>query len=573
MGTIRELRGGAVMGVFVVFEGIDGSGKTTLSNGVARLLREGGLRVDHVREGGTFASSVTQAIRELGRDAKNVELTPHAELLLYTTRDVQLLDEATRPALERADVVIADRFLYSAEVLARHGRGLPESDVMPILRAAARGLVPDLVVLVDIDPHLARARRRVAKILKPDPRPSSRKGLAGVGMQHRLREGYLELARREPDRWIVVDNGDANLETLTAELAALIATARGRGVAAAREQAPSPPARRPSSVDGLERAVEAFLKFIDRRSLREPDLAAYFLAGLHGREIDERRQSLAERSPLVIATGLKGMTDEVSIKLRRVLADKAPGPVARSLAPPAGFADGRLLVELSQLVPGDVALALDGRDDAQAWLLRERIFPQAPDAVVSSLRRVDTSRAWTLRGHWLASRGGAAALATYELARAAATSVQGLDDPRAWELRKTARAAAPVPAIESILGLTSETSWKWRHRWVARAPKPVLRSLTGLDDDRAWALREATAPRCKEAIDSIAGLDGERAWALREAHADTWPSTVVKSLGPLGASARGKELVVRQLGRHADNPSLLKHAVAVALGVTSTEEE
>ena len=174
-------------GLFVVFEGIDGSGKTTLSNGVAGLLRERGLRVEHVREGGTFSSTVTQAIRELGRDARNLELTPHAELLLYATRDVQLLDEMTRPALERADVVIADRFLYSAEVLARYGRGLPEADVMPVLKAAARGLLPDLVVLVDIDPHLARARRRVAKILKPDARPSSRKGLAGVGMQRRLR--------------------------------------------------------------------------------------------------------------------------------------------------------------------------------------------------------------------------------------------------------------------------------------------------------------------------------------------------------------------------------------------------
>ena len=112
--------------MFVVFEGIDGSGKTTVSNSVARKLREAGLSVEHLREGGKFSSRVTQAIREFGRDVRNLELVPEAEFFLYVTRDVQLLEEKTRPALGRADVVIADRFLYSAEVLARFGRGLPE---------------------------------------------------------------------------------------------------------------------------------------------------------------------------------------------------------------------------------------------------------------------------------------------------------------------------------------------------------------------------------------------------------------------------------------------------------------
>src|SRR5688500_3392562 len=150
--------------MFVVFEGIDGSGKTTVSNLVAERLRARGLTVEHLREGGKFTSPVTQALREFGRDVRNLDLTPEAEFFLYVTRDVQLLEEMTRPALGRADVVIADRFLYSAEVLARHGRGLDEGYVRPVLEAAARGLTPDLVILVDLDPHLARARRKVAKV-------------------------------------------------------------------------------------------------------------------------------------------------------------------------------------------------------------------------------------------------------------------------------------------------------------------------------------------------------------------------------------------------------------------------
>src|SRR3954463_12504579 len=117
--------------MFVVFEGIDGSGKTTVSNLVAERLRSGGLTVEHLREGGKFSSQVTQSLREFGRDVRNIDLVPQAEFFLYVTRDVQLLEEMTRPALGRADVVIADRFLFSAEVLARFGRGLDEEFVRP----------------------------------------------------------------------------------------------------------------------------------------------------------------------------------------------------------------------------------------------------------------------------------------------------------------------------------------------------------------------------------------------------------------------------------------------------------
>jgi hypothetical protein len=88
----------------------------------------------------------------------------------------------------------------------------------------------------------------------------------------------------------------------------------------------------------------------------------------------------------------------------------------------------------------------------------------------------------------------------------------------------------------------------------------------GIVDLRAWDLREACAARVKEAIDSMIGLDGDRAWVLRDAHADAWPSTVVKSLGPLARTPRGQALVERQLARHPGNISLLKHATAIALG-------
>lgn len=225
------------MAMLVVFEGIDGSGKTTLSNRVAAELRRAGRSVRHAREGGQFASRVTQAIRDVCRDARNLALAPRTELLLYVAREVQLLEEIVRPALSEADVVIADRFIYTAEVLAQHGRGLPAEVVGPIIAAArASGdkrlpaIEPDMVVLVDVDPSVARGRRKIAKIVASDRRSPSRKGLAGSGMQIRLRDGYRALAARDPRRWIVLDNSDADVDAQVARITALILSAQANGV-------------------------------------------------------------------------------------------------------------------------------------------------------------------------------------------------------------------------------------------------------------------------------------------------------------------------------------------------------
>ena len=130
--------------------------------------------------------------------------------------------------------------------------------------------------------------------------------------------------------------------------------------------------------------------------------------------------------------------------------------------------------------------------------------------------------------------------------------------------RELARHAAPVGAIGSLTGLTDELAWPWRERHVARAPRPVLRTIDGLVDERAWQLREAAIDACKEALDSIVGLDDDRAWVLRYRAMDRWPSTVVKSLGPLARRGRGAELLERQLMTYPTDISLLKHAAATA---------
>jgi dTMP kinase len=556
--------------MFVVFEGIDGSGKTTISNRVAEALRAGGLDVAHVREGGKFASDVTQRIRELGRDARNLPMTPRAELMLFVARDVQLLEEAIRPALARRDVVVADRYLYTAEVLACHGRGLPATDVKTMIQAAAGGFEPDVVFLIDVDPHVARARKRVSRLLTPEDRPSSRKGLTGVGLQHRMRDGYRRLAASDPERWLVVDNTDEDLDALVAELTAVVKDVAARGPIAVRE------ARGKRIERGLGKPVEArtpevaetaLRDWIVRRAAREPGLAAYLLGGLAGPTWDPLRAELAKRVPAVIAAGLRGLVDEASWELRAELALRAPGEIARSLVSLAGEDPRawRLREELGVRVPVEVAASLDMRDDERSWAMRHHLWSAAAGRVTASVKRMITPAAWELRERFLAEKGGDAALDDYATAEMIAQSVTGLGDERAWALRKRAFGAAPVPAIQSLAGLVDDArAWKWRTRYLDRGAKVVMASLEGLEDPRAYSLRETVCLKVKESLDSMIGLDGPAAWRIRELTADVWPSTTVKSLGLLARTARGRELVLKILGRHPGHPTLWKHAARLA---------
>ncbi|HMI90530.1 MAG TPA: dTMP kinase [Polyangiales bacterium] len=559
--------------MFVVFEGIDGSGKTTLSSRVAKRLREGGLTVEHLREGGKFSSSVTQAIREFGRDARNLELTPLAEFMLFVTRDVQLLEERTRPALGQAQIVIADRFLYSAENLARYGRGLSEELVRPVLLAAANGLQPDLVILVDVDPHLARARRQAEKRATLVKRPPSRKGLAGVGLQHRMSAGYAALAAAEPERWLVVDN-DGELEANVERVVELLRSAQQRGAptAIARFRAVQPPRRPvPSALPSVAAAFAAFLSWLDARAVREPAVAAYFLSGLHGGEVDARRIALSERVPEALLSASQGLDDAVSWSLREQLAERYPDAAARSLSglPVANARASALRVQLRGFAPLAVLSSYDTLADDEAYRLREALYVEHPALVIGSLNRLDDPRAWALRERFVRERGEGL-FADYEQARLICKSVAWLDGERAWELRKAARETAPVAAIGSISGtMNSDRAWKWRLRWADRAPKTVFGTLRHNQDERSWPLRTRLAPMIKEAIDSIQDLDHAIAWQLREQHADLWPSTVLKSLGPLCHGEQGETLVKRQLARHPGNVSLLKHASAIALGLHS----
>ncbi len=183
-------------GRFISFEGVDGSGKTTQAALLAEWLRGQDFDVVvTVEPGGT---AVGEQIRSILLDHRNRELAPEAELLLYFASRAQNVVEVIRPALARGAIVISDRYTDSTIAYQGYGRGLGEPVVRQLHRIACGDLWPDLTFLLDIEPELGlqRARRRGALDRMDDQAHE---------FHRRVRQGYAELAAREPSRFRVID--------------------------------------------------------------------------------------------------------------------------------------------------------------------------------------------------------------------------------------------------------------------------------------------------------------------------------------------------------------------------------
>ena len=189
-------------GRFITFEGIEGSGKSTQIVLLQHHLQSSGMRVALTREPG--GTAIGDQIRKILLDPANTALDPAAELLLYAASRAQHLREVILPALRDGMVVLCDRFSDATLAYQGYGRGLDIGMIFELDRLVTAGMRPDLTLLFDIEAAAGVARahgRNRDRGLEAEARFENEE----IAFHERVRQGYLTLSRREPERIRVVD--------------------------------------------------------------------------------------------------------------------------------------------------------------------------------------------------------------------------------------------------------------------------------------------------------------------------------------------------------------------------------
>lgn len=207
------------MACFITFEGIEGCGKTTQLQILAQNLRARGHLVTETREPG--GCPIADRVREILLDAENSAMTPMTELLLYAAARAQHVAEVVVPALSAGRIVLCDRFTDATVAYQGYGRGLDQAVIADLGRLATGGIRPELTVLVDCPVEVGIARA-MSRINSSQGAREERFELESLQFHQRVREGYLSLAEREPDRFIVIDGAGSIEKTGSAIAEALL---------------------------------------------------------------------------------------------------------------------------------------------------------------------------------------------------------------------------------------------------------------------------------------------------------------------------------------------------------------
>ena len=199
--------------MFITFEGPDGSGKTTQIRKLIPVLQEKGLDIVHTREPG--GTDIGDQIRSDIMNMKNKSLHPRAEILLFCASRAQLVEELIRPSLAEGKLVLCDRYADSTMAYQGYGHGLDKTVLTHLLDFATGGLKPDLTLLLDISAEAGLRRRLV------NHDEWNRMDDYALQFHERVRRGYLEMAAKEPDRFVVI-NADRSPEQIHEEILAVL---------------------------------------------------------------------------------------------------------------------------------------------------------------------------------------------------------------------------------------------------------------------------------------------------------------------------------------------------------------
>lgn len=225
-------------GRFIVFDGPDGSGKSTQCRRFAQLVEQAGVTVCQVREPG--GTDIGEKIRQILLDPDNADMDLRCEMLLYMASRAQLVAQRIQPALQSGQLVLADRFISSTLAYQGSAGGLSTDDILAVGRVALQNCWPDLVVIFDITPaaaakRLAAAPRRGGSHKAKDkphqqPEPSlfsDRIETRDKDFHQAVRQGFLQQADSRPDRYLVIDacaDEDSVFQDLLDKLKAKLST-------------------------------------------------------------------------------------------------------------------------------------------------------------------------------------------------------------------------------------------------------------------------------------------------------------------------------------------------------------
>ncbi len=179
---------------FIVFDGPDGSGKSTQFRRFANQVRSLGIPVCEVREPG--GTSIGEQIRKVLLDTANTDMDLRCEMLLYMASRAQLVTQIIRPALQRGELVLADRFISSTLAYQGAAGGLPLADIIRVGQIAVGDHWPDHVIVFDVDEQTASTR--LSPLL-------DRMEQKGREFHRQVRLGYLDQARLDPKRYLIID--------------------------------------------------------------------------------------------------------------------------------------------------------------------------------------------------------------------------------------------------------------------------------------------------------------------------------------------------------------------------------
>ena len=203
-----------VNGTLISFEGPEGAGKSSVLEAILPLLEEKGIPFITTREPGGV--DIAEKIRQVILDPDHTSMDAKTELLLYIASRRQHLVERVLPALAAGKVVLMDRFIDSSVAYQGYGRGLSVEDIEWLNQFATDGLKPDLTLYFDLD-----VEEGLARIAKNKEREVNRLDLEGLELHQKVRQGYLALSEKEPERIVKID-ASQSFEAVFADVLAVL---------------------------------------------------------------------------------------------------------------------------------------------------------------------------------------------------------------------------------------------------------------------------------------------------------------------------------------------------------------